>query len=178
MYCDHLLNKLGMHDLLSRTRYAAFHGYECAADFIEAPSQFLENWCWLPERLKAISCHYSYLPEYKEAYLQNNAGIDKQPERQVPDELINGIQHSKHINESLLNLRQVAFSVFDMKVHGPASHDNILKLSISGSYNTLRKEIGLIDGPEALGQPDDWGHGYAISPHFMENQAAAYYSYL
>ena len=33
------------HGLLSRTRYSRFHGTAVARDFVEAPSQMLENWC-------------------------------------------------------------------------------------------------------------------------------------
>ena len=39
----------GIHDLVAQTRYARFHGASTAADFNEAPSQMLEQWCWLPE---------------------------------------------------------------------------------------------------------------------------------
>ena len=63
------------HGLLSRTRYARFHGTAVARDFVEAPSQMLERWsvaysswyslgpsggvrCWEPEVLKKVSSHY------------------------------------------------------------------------------------------------------------------------
>ncbi|KAL2255724.1 hypothetical protein VTK26DRAFT_2808 [Humicola hyalothermophila] len=55
-----------IYDLASKTTYARFHGPAgTVIDFGEAPSQVLENWCFIPEQLKALSRHYSYLsPEY------------------------------------------------------------------------------------------------------------------
>lgn len=46
------------HGLLSRTEYARFHGTSVARDFVEAPSQMLENWCWEPKVLEMMSNHY------------------------------------------------------------------------------------------------------------------------
>merc|ERR1711939_383107 len=47
----------GIHDLVSRTTYSRFHGTNTVRDFVEAPSQMLENWCWTPSQLKALSRH-------------------------------------------------------------------------------------------------------------------------
>ena len=59
----------GIHDLVSRTTYSRFHGTNTVRDFVEAPSQMLENWCWTPSQLKALSRHYSTLSsEYLEAW--------------------------------------------------------------------------------------------------------------
>lgn len=46
------------HGLLSNTRFARFHGTAVARDFVEAPSQMLENWCWEPRVLEKMSSHY------------------------------------------------------------------------------------------------------------------------
>ena len=46
------------HGLLSRKKYARFHGTSVARDFVEAPSQMLENWCWEPRVLEKMSSHY------------------------------------------------------------------------------------------------------------------------
>ncbi|KAI6111591.1 hypothetical protein EDD16DRAFT_1608075 [Pisolithus croceorrhizus] len=46
------------HGLLSRTRYSRFHGTAVARDFVEAPSQMLENWCWERKVLEKMSSHY------------------------------------------------------------------------------------------------------------------------
>jgi Zn-dependent oligopeptidase len=46
------------HGLLSHTQFSRFHGTNVARDFVEAPSQMLENWCWEPKVLKQMSKHY------------------------------------------------------------------------------------------------------------------------
>ena len=46
------------HGLLSKTTFARFHGTSVARDFVEAPSQMLENWCYEPKVLEVMSSHY------------------------------------------------------------------------------------------------------------------------
>ena len=41
-----------------RTETARFAGYSVEKDFLEAPSQMLENWCWNEEPLKLMSGHF------------------------------------------------------------------------------------------------------------------------
>ena len=69
----------GIHDLVARTTYARFHGTNVVRDFVEAPSQMLENWCWKPAQLKSLSSHYE-------------TG-DK-----IPDELIEKLTKTKHVS--------------------------------------------------------------------------------
>ena len=138
-----------MHDLLGRTKFARFHGHHTVADFVEMPSQLLENWCWLPESLKHMSQHYSYLSiEYKESWLRSNPGALEQPPERLPDTLIDGIVHSKAVNQALSTLRQIAFSLFDMKIHGPDSHEDVTKVRVGDVFNSTRRDVGLIEGPE------------------------------
>lgn len=153
----------GIHDLVSRTIYSRYHGTNTVRDFVEAPSQMLENWCWTPSQLKALSHHYSSLsPEYEAAWREQQKGQSK-PDVQLPDELINNLIKTKHVNDALSNLRQLHFGIFDMKVHEPESHAELEAFKLSELYNDLRKEITLLDGPEVLGEPSNWGKALILS---------------
>ncbi|KAF2199206.1 zincin [Delitschia confertaspora ATCC 74209] len=170
----------GIHDLVSRTQYSRFHGTSTVRDFVEAPSQMLENWCWTPSQLKSLSHHWSYLsPEYEASYKESSEG--ERPSERIPDELITSIINTKHINDALFNLRQLHFGMFDMAVHEPESHDAVQKLKVSETYNRLRKEISQLDGPEALDERKGdwtWGNGQATFGHLIGGYDAGYYGYL
>lgn len=192
----------GIHDLVSKTLYSRFHGTNTVRDFVEAPSQMLENWCWTPSQLKALSHHYSSLsPEYEAAWKEQpeNKVSTTKPDEKLPDDLIENVIKTKHVNDALANLRQLHFGIFDMTVHEPKSHADIKDLKVSSLYNRLRKEIVGIDGPEVLGEGDDWGmypvhplwlylnvlllitsigHGQATFGHLMGGYDAGYYGYL
>lgn len=175
----------GIHDLVSRTIYSRFHGTSTVRDFVEAPSQMLENWCWTPSQLRSLSRHYSTLsPEYlagwQEVHQKRSGGktATGPPSQRIPDEVIANLIRTKHVNEALFNLRQLHFGIFDMTVHEPSSHADIEALPISKTYNSLRKEITLLDGPEALDEGEEWGHGEATFGHLIGGYDAGYYGYL
>lgn len=159
----------GIHDLVSRTIYSRFHGTNTVRDFVEAPSQMLENWCWTPEQLRALSHHYSYLSSDYETAYKESSGEDKKPSERIPEDFIESLISTKHVNDALFNLRQLHFGTFDMTVHEPASHEDVEKLDISSTYNKLRKEISQLDGPEVLDGKDDWtwGNGQATFGHLI-----------
>jgi metallopeptidase MepB len=175
----------GIHDLVSKTIYSRFHGTNTVRDFVEAPSQMLENWCWTPSQLRALSHHYSTLsPEYLAGWQEANQArsggktATAPPSERIPDDVINNLIRTKHVNDALFNLRQLHFGIFDMTVHEPASHADITAVPISATYNRLRQEITQMDGPEALGASDDWGHGEATFGHLIGGYDAGYYGYL
>ena len=148
----------GIHDLVSRTIYSRFHGTSTVRDFVEAPSQMLENWCWTPSQLKALSHHYSHLSlEYEAAYLEQAKNQTTKPDVKLPDQLIDNLIKTKHANDALANLRQLHFGIFDMTVHEPDSHADAEAIEITELYNSLRREITQLDGPEVLGEGNDWG---------------------
>ncbi|KAI2628422.1 peptidase family M3 [Xylaria nigripes] len=149
----------GIHDLSGRTTYSRFHGTATVRDFVEAPSQMLENWCWTSDQLKSLSNHY-------------------ETGEKIPDDLIEKLISTKHVNAALANLRQLHFGIFDMTIHSPASHEELEKLDASKLYNELRTQIWGITGPEALGQGSTWGHGQATFGHLMGGYDAGYYGYL
>lgn len=86
------------HGLLSQTKFARFHGTSVARDFVEAPSQMLENWCWEPKVLERMSSHYE----------------KKEP---LAKDLIEKIIKSRYVNVGLFYLRQLFFAKYDYKVH-------------------------------------------------------------
>lgn len=180
----------GIHDLVSRTIYSRFHGTRTVRDFVEAPSQMLENWCWTPSQLKSLSHHYSYLsPEYLEAWKEqqqpNQNGTDstkgdEKPSERIPDTLISNLIKAKNLNVALFNLRQLHFGLFDMFIHEPSSHESLEQVNISEKYNSLRRELCHLDGMEVLDGSvgDGWGNGQATFGHLMGGYDAGYYGYL
>ena len=152
---------------MGKTTYSRFHGTNTVQDFVEAPSQMLENWCWTPSQLKSLSRHYSTLsPEYLAAWKQQANGVMQPPEK-IPDELVDNLIKTKHVNDALFTLRQLLFGIFDMAVHEPETHEELVKTDITELFNTLRTNITTFDGPELLGMGKDWGHGQAIFGHLI-----------
>ena len=156
----------GIHDLVSKTHYSRFHGTNVVRDFVEAPSQMLENWCWTPSQLKALSNHYSTLsPAYETAWRDQAGNADSPaPEKKLPDELIDNLIKTKHVNGALFNLRQLHFGIFDMAIHEPASHEEAESFHLSELYNRLGHEITQLDTPAQLGAGDDWGTSLSLFP--------------
>ena len=158
----------GIHDLVSKTIYSRFHGTNVVRDFVEAPSQMLENWCWTPSQLKALSHHYSWLsPEYEAAWREQAGKDQPQPEKQLPDELIENLIKTKHVNDALFNLRQLHFGIYDMTIHEPKSHAEVESFDFSEMYNKLNREISHFDSPAQLGQDYKWGKRVSDAVSFL-----------
>ncbi|KAF1742634.1 hypothetical protein MXB_3676, partial [Myxobolus squamalis] len=87
-----------MHNITSKTHYALFQGTSVERDFVEAPSQMLENWVWEEEALRNISCHY----KTKEA---------------LSEDLIIKLCRSRKANISIFYMRQISLAMFDYKIH-------------------------------------------------------------
>jgi Zn-dependent oligopeptidase len=137
------------HSLLSRTRYLRFHGTQVARDFVEAPSQMLENWCWEPKVLERMSSHY-----------KTGAPLS--------DELIDRIVKSRYVNVGLFYLRQLFFAKFDLLIH--STHADPSKTNYTTLWNELRTDIAFLHG-----KVDTPGHG--AFGHLMGGYDAGYYGY-
>jgi len=135
------------HGLLSKTKYARFHGTNVARDFVEAPSQMLENWCWEPQVLQKMSSHYK----------------TKEP---LSKELIDKIIQSRYVNVGLYYLRQVFFAKYDIKLHTDLGQLDTTKL-----WNEMRESVSLVKGPEKY-QP-----GQGTFGHLTGGYDAGYYGY-
>ena len=117
-------------------------------DAVEFPSQFLENFAYEPEVLKMFATHY----KTKET---------------ISDEMIDKLVRSKNFMSAMGMLRQLEFSIFDMKVHnGVYNEDQVQTL-----LDTIRKDTALIQTPEY----NKFQNGFAHI--FAGGYAAGYYSY-
>ncbi|KAJ3515380.1 hypothetical protein NLJ89_g1791 [Agrocybe chaxingu] len=122
------------HGLLSKTKFARFHGTSVARDFVEAPSQMLENWCWEPKVLEQMSSHY-------------------ETKRPLSADLIEKIIKSRYVNVGLFYLRQLFFAKFDLKVHTDQQSHDYTRL-----WNTLREEVSLVKYDKESPGQGTFGH--------------------
>ncbi len=97
-----------LHGMLANTTYPSLSGTSVYWDFVELPSQILENWCYEEETLKLFATHY----ETKEI---------------IPMELIEKIKASATFHEGMHTLRQLSFGMLDMAWHGidPSAIHNV-----------------------------------------------------
>lgn len=85
-----MVTELGhsIHDLIARTKYAQFHGYNVALELCEGIGSMLQAFCWYPEIMRAMSRHYTRTdPAYAESWLTAHPGCDLPPET-IPDDIL------------------------------------------------------------------------------------------
>lgn len=99
-----------IHAILGTTELMANSGASVKRDFVEMPSQMLEEWMWQPEILKQISCHY----------------ITKKP---LSDELIAKILRLKNFNSGEQLQRQLYLSFLSLNCYTKGAIKNIEQLS-------------------------------------------------
>ncbi len=89
----------GLHSLLSDCRYRNLSGTSVPRDFVELPSQIMENWVLEPEFLKIYARHY-------------------ETGEPIPDELVAKIRQARRFNEGFATTEYLAASFLDMDWHG------------------------------------------------------------
>ena len=88
-----------LHGMLANTTYPSLSGTSVYWDFVELPSQILENWCYEKEALELFATHY----ETGEI---------------IPMDLVEKIKKSATFHEGMQTLRQLSFGLLDMSWHG------------------------------------------------------------
>jgi oligopeptidase A len=141
----------GLHHLLTRVDELGVSGIAGVEwDAVELPSQFMENFCWEWEVLRHMTRHV----DTGEA---------------LPRALFDKILAAKNFQSGLAMLRQIEFSVFDMRLHcdfDPASRRSALEL-----LQEVRERVAVLHPPEYNRFPNSFSHIFA------GGYAAGYYSY-
>jgi len=123
-----------MHQVLTQARYATFSGTSVKTDFVEAPSQMLENWVWDKQALTKLSGHYT------------------DTSKPLPEALVQKITQAKLLNVGLKYLRQLSFAMIDMAYHTVASADT------TAIYKQLSEEVMLVPIPDGSQPQASFGH--------------------
>ncbi len=88
----------GLHGMLASTTYPSLSGTSVYWDFVELPSQVMENWCYEPEALALFAKHY-------------------QTGEIIPQDYVEKIKESASFQEGMATLRQISFGLLDMAFH-------------------------------------------------------------
>ena len=88
-----------MHGMLARARFASQGAFSVPRDFVEAPSQMLENWVWDKAVLDTFAADY------------------RDPSKKIPAETIASLVAARQATEGLFNRRQLAIGLLDLNLH-------------------------------------------------------------
>lgn len=139
-----------LHGMMADTQYPSLSGTSVKWDFVELPSQFLENFCYEPEFLKTFARHYK-------------------TGEVLPDEKIEKIEQSKSFMEGYQTMRQLGFGLLDMNYHTKVGE--LEGESVKAFEDKYTKATSLYPvNPETAMSP-------SFSHIFQGGYSAGYYSY-
>ncbi|MEL6543362.1 MAG: M3 family metallopeptidase [Myxococcota bacterium] len=143
----------GLHGLFAQGDYASLSGTNVPRDFVEMPSQLLENWAADPDVLRSMSAHV-------------------ETGRPIPDALIGKLEGSKTFNQGISTVRYLASAVSDMRWHTLGAEQAKALGDVTAFEDAVFDSMKL---PEALRpsyRTPNFGHVFSGGYH------AGYYSYL
>lgn len=138
-----------LHGILADTTYPNLSGTSVSRDFVELPSQVLENWCLQKEALSLFAKHY-------------------ETGELIPMELLEKIKESSSFMEGLQTMRQLSFGVLDMAWHtaDPSSITDVKSFEDKAVAKT-----------ELYPEISETSISTSFSHIFQGGYAAGYYSY-
>jgi Zn-dependent oligopeptidase len=139
-----------IHNILGGASHSLFSGTHVEWDFVEMPSQMLENLCWEFQNIKKLSKHW-------------------ETNEELSDGQITMLLSTRHVNSGLIYCKQVLFAMIDQLMHGEA----LLKSpsDLNETYSNLSKEIFGFEEQENTSD-------LALFGHLATGYAASYYGYL
>jgi len=137
-----------VHGVLTTSQLISYAGTSVARDFVEAPSQMLENWVWQKESLSLFAKHY----ETGEV---------------IPEELLDRMIAAKNINSGTKALQQIFYGIYDFTLNDGFDPDG--NKSTTDLIKELKNEITFYPYQEGTHQQASFGH--------LNGYGAAYYGY-
>ena len=138
-----------LHGLLSKAHYKSLSGTNTPRDFVELPSQFMENYCYEPEILKSYAFHY-------------------QTGEVIPDELIEKINKAGKFNQGFVTTELLSASILDMDFHELTTAEG---LDVNAFEQQSLEKMGMIPEIIVRYRPTFYNH------IFTTGYEAGYYSY-
>lgn len=138
-----------LHGMLANTTYPSLSGTSVYWDFVELPSQVLENWCYEKEALELFATHY----ETGEV---------------IPMDLVKKIKDSVTFHEGMQTLRQISFGLLDMSWHG---------LNPSKINDVKTHELEAFENTKLYPDVADNCMSTSFSHIFQGGYSSGYYSY-
>jgi thimet oligopeptidase len=134
-----------MHTILTRAKYSRFSGTSVPQDFVEAPSQMLENWPWDKTVLDSFAADY------------------RDPKKKIPPAILSQLKASRLATEGTFYRRQLSFGLMDLTLHTQihaTNADDVLPLS-----NQVLSDVSLAVPPDTafvayFGHIIGYGAGY------------------
>ena len=134
-----------MHTILTRAKYSRFAGTSVPQDFVEAPSQMLENWPWDKKVLDSFAADY------------------RDPKKKIPQEILSQLKAARLATEATRYRRQLSFGLMDLKLHTQihaTNADDVLPLA-----NKVLSEVSFPVPPDTafiayFGHIIGYGAGY------------------
>lgn len=141
----------GLHHMLTMVSAGGVSGINGVEwDAVELPSQFMENWCWQRESLDMFARHF-------------------ETGEKIPDVMFEKMLASKNFQSALQMLRQLEFSIFDLRLH--LEFEPGRSEQVSNILSEVREKVAVIKVPAF----NRFQHGF--SHIFAGGYAAGYYSY-
>ena len=134
-----------MHTILTRAKYSRFSGTSVPQDFVEAPSQMLENWAWDKKVLDSFAADY------------------RNPKKKIPADILAQLKTARLATEATRYRRQLSFGLMDLTLHTQihaTNADELVPLS-----NKILSDVSLAVPPDSafvayFGHIIGYGAGY------------------
>ena len=138
-----------LHGMLAEGRYESLCGTNVSRDFVELPSQIMENWAYEPEFLQGFAKHYK-------------------TGETIPAALIDKIAASRNYNAAYAQVRQLNFGILDMAWHNQKSMTEAPALEFEKAVLSRMAVLPAVEGTSI---------STSITHLFSGGYAAGYYSY-